>query len=421
MPEISEADVQRALAHISEPEPVSYNQRDVILYAIGVGSRDLRYIYELHEDFQVLPSYLCVLAMKGTSNTIVPFKIEIPSIEIDLANTLHGEELLEVYQPLPPEANNWTVRKRVLGIADKGKGTVFRVEVKFFNEKQVPVGRVVSSIFVIGTRTKGGPKGDHPADPEKPSNKPLYETEAKTNPNQAEIYRLSGDYNPLHVDPIAAQISNFDKPILHGLCSFGFGIRALLTEVAGDDIRRFRGVRARFVKSVYPGETLVTKIWKSASSPSTYLFEVTAKERNVVVLANASATIVDSPDAPTPSQPLKCDSVFEQMIVVLRNYPDVIKKINAVYVFNLSNDSGAVVTFVADLKNAPGKIYKVSADAPAPNRPDCTFTAKDEDYFDVATGKNPAQAAFLQGKLKISGNIISAQKLGAFLHTQAKL
>jgi len=280
------------------------------------------------------------------------------------------------------------------------------------------VARTVSSIFIRGLGGFGGPRGPTSTSIQLPTRAPDAIQLEKTSDHQAWIYRLSADYNPLHIDPAVAEMVGFKKPILHGLCTFGFSTRAILKCFCNNDPANFKSIRVRFISPVYPGETLVTEMWKEGKQ---ILFQTKVQERNVIVIGNASAEIIETnskKDSSLSSEPeLKSAIVFAAMEQALEKHPDLVKKINGVFQFNLTGPHPT--TYVVDVKNGKGAIIK--GPPPASIKPDCIMTVSDEDYFEVATGKLDSQVAFLKGKIKISGNIFLAQKLNLIQTAAAKL
>jgi len=418
----SNVDVKQALSHKFADGKASYNRRDAILYALGVGATDLKFVYELDDSFSILPTYPVVLGQKGASYDIVPFgaNMELPGINFDPMMILHGEQYLEINKhPLPLQAN-WITKPKIIGVYDKGKGALVLNETKFIDQTGDTVVRTVSSIFIRGIGGFGGEKG--PSENfEPPKRNPDAVQVEKTLESQALIYRLSADYNPLHIDPMVASMASFPKPILHGLCTFGFAGRAVLKHFCGDNPSKFKAIKVRFASPVYPGETLITEMWREKSR---VFLQVKVQERNVVVINNAYVDIIGEPlsvalaQSPSEGEPpvLKSAIVFEAMGQAIEKHPDIAKKINAVYQFNITGPHAT--TYTLDLKN--GKIYKGPPVAPT-TKPECTMTVSDDDYFDMATGKIDSQTAFLKGKVKITGNILLAQKLNLIQQAAAKL
>lgn len=280
----------------SSTTKVSYNTRDLILYAIGIGCDELKFVYENDTDFAPFPTYPIVLGFKGTSSNVVGFPSETmlqTSFVPALPGTrvlLDGERFLEILNPLPTEAQELTLKNTLIGISKRGQGALIESETTIYDDSKVYV-RIVSGAFLVGAKDfepeKAGRSYSENIIP--PKRSPDAVEEMKTLSNQAQIYRLSGDYNPLHVDPSTAQMSGFQTPILHGLCTFGHAAHAVLKKYGNNDPSCFKSIKCRFAKPVYPGETLVVNMWKEGSR---VVFEVKVKERDLVVVNNAVVELV---------------------------------------------------------------------------------------------------------------------------------
>jgi len=285
-------DVAQALNFKFQSASSSYTERDTILYALGVGEgknatdpKSLRFTYENHSDFSPLPTMaVCFLG---------PFLeqvISVPGLTFNPMMLLHGGQYLELRAPLPPAAT-LVSEGRLTSIYDKGSGALVTIHI---TTKDKATGKELCfneiSLFIRGIGGFGGDRG--PSEPaiEIPKRAPDAVVEEKTHPEQALLYRLSGDYNPLHADPEMAAMGNFDRPILHGLCSYGVAGRAVLHNFCGSDPTRFKAIKAKFVKHVFPGETIKTEMWKV--SPSRIVFRCSVKEREGVVMNNAYVDIV---------------------------------------------------------------------------------------------------------------------------------
>jgi len=276
---------------------VSYNTRDLILYAIGIGSEDLRFVYELDSDFGAFPTFPIVLGFKGVSSDVVSFPSEAmkkTSIVPPLKGTkviLDGERYLEVINPLPKEATELTLTSTLLGIHKRGQGAIVESESVLHDTNNKVYVKYISGVFMVGPKDFEDVGKSFSQNFSVPKRNPDAVEESKTLPNQAQIYRLSGDYNPLHIDPEMAKMSGFQQPILHGLCTFGFAARAVLKHFAANDPTKFKSIRVRFSKPVNPGETLITSMWKEGNK---IIYEVKVKERNLVVVNNACVELHSS-------------------------------------------------------------------------------------------------------------------------------
>jgi multifunctional beta-oxidation protein len=263
-----------------DPSVYEYSEKDVILYALGVGCgrEDLRFVYE--GDLKVLPTFAVVpafpaLFMMGTAVDVNPMMI------------LHGEQRIELYAPIPTAAR-LTTTPTITGIYDKVKGALVIIETETVDAGGKLLFKNVFGAFARGAGGFGGDRGPSPARNTTPSRGPDRVIEMATLPQQALLYRLSGDVNPLHADPAFAKMGGFDAPILHGLCTFGYVGRAILGAFCDDDPARFKDFEARFVGVVYPGETIVTEMWREDDR---ILVRARTKERGELVINNAAATV----------------------------------------------------------------------------------------------------------------------------------
>ena len=265
----------------------SYSERDVALYALGIGAPadpleqdELRFVYELSGvGFEALPTFAAVFAYEF--NRCVPAG-EIAGIQFNPMMAVHGEQFLRVLQPLPTAATVISTI-RIADIFDKGSGLLLVVEIDSFLDDGPMLAQARQSLFLRGLGGYGGQRGPA-AEAHKLERPPDIIHEERTSPAQALLYRLAGDNNPLHADPQMAAIGHFEKPILHGLCTMGFAARAVLKRCADNDPSRFDSISVRFSSHVYPGETLVTEIWHDESD--IILFQTKVKERDVVVLSH---------------------------------------------------------------------------------------------------------------------------------------
>jgi len=327
-------------------------------------------------------------------------------------------------------SGKFQIKSKILNFFDKGKGALLEIEDSTYDKGEL-ICKAVGGIYVRGLGGFGGERGPS-RDKENlpPKRAPDAVQEEITRENQAQIYRLSGDYNPLHIDPDMAQMVGFPKPILHGLCTYGYACRALLKHCADNDASKLKSLRVRFANPVIPGDTLVTEMWKedSGNGQISVIFQTKVKSSGQIVLANAVATFQTSPtntqtgpstssQKKTSSAKLKSAPIFEGMDKIVKGNPALLKKVNAVYEFNLKANN-STTTYTVDVKNQAtvgvhhGKVPNV--------KPDCTITMTDEDYFSMATGSLNAMSAFASGKLSVEGNIMLAQKLSQ-LTDQAKL
>lgn len=275
----------------SEVGVYSYDDKKIILYnlGIGAGAKDLKYTYENHEDFGPVPSFGVIPGFSVHPN----FQDLVPNF--NPMKLLHGEQYLEIRKwPIPPAATLETTVK-VLEVIDKGKAAVVQAA---FTSKDKETGDEifynVMSTFLRGSGgfggpTKGADRGAITAANKPPARNPDQVFEFKTTEDQAAIYRLSGDYNPLHIDPDFAAVGNFPKPILHGLGTMGISARLL-----ADHYGVFKNIKVRFSGHVFPGETLRVKAWKEGNR---VIFETHVVERGTVAISAAAIELPSSGQA----------------------------------------------------------------------------------------------------------------------------
>jgi acyl dehydratase len=294
---MSVVDITKYLGKTAPTVPVSYTRKDLILYAIGIGCQDLNYVYENHPQFCAFPTYPIVLGFKGTDQDVVSFPSPVMAKTMIMPNlpgfkfVLDGERYLEVINPLPL-SGEFQMSSKLIGIHKRGSGALVVTESMIFDSDKTYV-KIISGAFCVGAKNFS-PESlgeSYSENISTPSREADGVEETTTTVNQAQIYRLSGDYNPLHVDPRMAKLSGFKEPILHGLCSFGIAARAVIKHFCDGDASRFKSIKVRFSKPVIPGETLVTSMWKEGSK---IVFEVKSKERNEVLVNNACAVVLEN-------------------------------------------------------------------------------------------------------------------------------
>ena len=267
----------------------TYTERDTMLYALGVGlgsdpldERHLQYVYE--DGLKVFPSMAVVLGYPG-------FWIGDARTGVDWGKVLQGEQGFEIFKPLPAKGSV-VGRSRVTALIDKGadKGAVLLSERDVVDrESGELLCRLKSTTMLRGDGGFGGPSGPLPAPHPIPEGDPDIVSSIKTLPQAALIYRLSGDYNPLHADPAVARKVGFERPILHGLCTFGVACRALVEMVCDGEPSRLTKMQVRFSSPVYPGETIVTEAWHESAGEVSFRAKVA--ERNIVVINNGHANV----------------------------------------------------------------------------------------------------------------------------------
>ncbi len=272
----------------------SYTAKDCALFALGVGigadplaKADLRALFEGADGFAPLPALANVLAYPG-------FWAREPDTGLTWQKILHGEQELTIHAPLPAEG---TVlgKTRITGLIDKGadKGALV-YSVREISDKATGqlLAEVASTLFARADGGFGGDTGPVRPVHALPDRAPDAFHEVKTSARSALIYRLSGDLNPLHVDPALAKKAGFERPILHGMCTMAVASWSIPMALCDGDFMALTHIRQRFSAPVYPGETIRTEIWRDGADIS---FRARAVERDVVVLNNGFARLTESP------------------------------------------------------------------------------------------------------------------------------
>jgi acyl dehydratase len=261
-----------AIGAVSEPQLYEWTERDTMLYALGVGAgtEDLSFTTENSHDIaqQVLPTFavICCTGFAAAAN--------VGSFNFGML--LHGSQEIRLHKPLPA-SGSLSVVSEVADIQDKGEGKNGIIMLRGLGTDPATgelVAETLSTAVIRGAGGFGGQPGQRPAAPEFPDREPDARIAMPTRQDQALIYRLSGDRNPLHSDPwFARELAGFPTPILHGLCTYGFAGRALLGELAGNDASKLTAVATRFSAPVFPGETLTTSIWRTEAGRAIYRTE----------------------------------------------------------------------------------------------------------------------------------------------------
>ncbi|MEU4706455.1 MaoC/PaaZ C-terminal domain-containing protein [Nocardia salmonicida] len=257
-------DLATALGAALPAREFSWTPTDVQLYHLGLGAgarptdpAELAYLDDRAP--QVLPTFATVAPTLGETE---PPRVSFPGIEIDLAKVVHGHQEVEVHKPIPATGKAVSVG-RIAEIWDKGANAVIVQEHTVTGSDGEPLWTVRSSIFAKGEGGFGGERGPSTRT-ELPDRAPDAELLTPTLPQQALLYRLSGDRNPLHSDPEFARGAGFPAPILHGLSTYGTVCKAITDALLDSDATRVGGFRAKFAGVLYPGETLRTKVWREA-------------------------------------------------------------------------------------------------------------------------------------------------------------
>ncbi len=264
-----------------DPVAHSWTERDTMLYALGIGCRppdDLDYIYEGRGP-KVVPTFAVIPGLQAMGQAM-------QRIDINLAALLHGEQSVVTHRPLPPNADV-SVEGEVVAVWDKGKAAVIEFEGRC-SDSDGPMFTVSAGLFVIGAGGWGGERGPSgsASSNSAPEREPDIVVERETRPEQAAIYRLSGDTNPMHIDPDFAIAAGFPGPFNHGLCTFGTVGHSVVTAWCGGDVESFESIEGRFADQVWPGDTIITRIWDQGDHA---IVEARTQRDNVVV-SNGRAT-----------------------------------------------------------------------------------------------------------------------------------
>ena len=269
-----------AVGAVGDIRTMSWNSKDALLYAVGIGAGqdDLAFSTENTKDLQqrVYPTF-AVVAGSGTTSPGKSAMAEIGSF--NWAMLVHGSQAITLHRPIPVEAEA-TVQDKVVAMYDKGKAAVVVTEAETKSKDGEPLWTTRSSVFIRGEGGWGGDRGPSGPQNEPPAKAPDHMVTLQTLADQAFVYRLSGDRNPLHTDPSFAALGGFERPILHGLCTYGFTGRALLKALCNDDVSKFRHIEGRFSSPVLPGDALTVKIW--ATAPGETVFTTSVGDRVVI-------------------------------------------------------------------------------------------------------------------------------------------
>ena len=412
--------LDKALGFEFKPKTYTYTERDVSLYALSVGAaadpldpKELQFVYELNQDgFNALPTFAVTFPF-----TIMDQVGSVPGLKFNPMMLLHGEQYVELKRPLPTQAT-LTQKATISHIYDKGKGALILVDCVSVDEQGEEVAFNQSSLFIRGIGNFNGERGPSGNINTPPNRPPDAIQDDATNENQALLYRLSsGDRNPLHVDPAMSAIGGFERPILHGLCTFGFAARAVLKHFCHNDTARFKSIKVRFSKHVFPGETIITEMWQE--SETEIRFQCKVAERGEIVLSNAAVTLHPAIAEKTVTQakevmvkqtavslPDTSDSatIFAAWGQRIQENPAWINQIGAIYQFHITGDGGG--DYILDLKNGTGAITTGATPSA-----DCTFSMAYPDFVAMSKGELDPQTAFMSEKLEISGDVMLSTKL----------
>ena len=283
-------DAGRALAAVPITREVSWTARDVLLYHLSLGAGagpdpELRYTYE--KDLRVLPTF-AVVAGGGISAGDRPAGgMSMPGIDVDLRRILHAGQSLTVHRPIPASGTA-TISSRVANVWDKGKAAVVEMEQAAADPSGAPLWTTTMQIWARGEGGFGGDPGPETAWAA-PDRAPDAVLDSPTEARSALLYRLNGDLNPLHADPGFAALAGFERPILHGLASYGLVAKTLVDGLLDGDPERLTGLSGRFAGSLYPGQTIRTSVWRDGDV--LLLASVCPDREGAPVLTHATATV----------------------------------------------------------------------------------------------------------------------------------
>jgi 3-hydroxyacyl-CoA dehydrogenase/3a,7a,12a-trihydroxy-5b-cholest-24-enoyl-CoA hydratase len=401
-----------------------YDERDIALYALGIGAArdpmdatELGYVYELGSDFRVLPTYGVMPQSNAMLAAAKTGGLKLPGMNFGFDRLLHGEQYTEIKRPLPPQAKLRHVFKFKEAF-DKAPNAVVTFAVHSYDETGEEIIYNEMTSFVKGAGGWGGNRGPSADINVPPAREPDAVIEEKTDDNQTLLYRLSGDWNPLHADPAFAKAFGYEKPILHGMCTFGYCGRHVVKAFSGNDPRYFKSIKVRFAKSVFPGETLVTKMWKE--SDTRIIFETSVKERGEVVIKNAAVELyaeIPAPKAKARVEPaasaqsaravdegVTLADVFGGIKAFVAAKPALVAETKTSFQFVFHNPESS---WFIDLKNGTGAVGSGQID-----KPDVTIEL-DAEHIDTLFGGDlgAVQKLYFGGKMKVHGNVMASNKL----------
>lgn len=377
------------------PVTKNYTWKDVILYALGVGAgfNELEYAYE--KKLKVIPTFSIAM--------IFDFFREVAATgNINVAGVLHGAQDIVFHVPIPT-SGTMTTEGKITHYYDKGaKGALVVAESETVDASGK---KLFTSTITLFSRLDGGFGGkDAPQQTlEFPDREPDFVVEALPLPDQPLLYRLSGDTFELHVDGEFAKMAGFEKPIMHGLCTFGFACRALMASLTPGKPGKVRRVACRFASALYPGEPIKTMIWKTNEGKAVWR----------TVHAYTGGTIIDRgifEYGELPKEETRFDgpaasvaAVFEKMPGAFRS--DTASDLNVVFQFIVSGEGGG--NWYVEIKGESCKV-----EAGIYTNPSCAIQMEAADFLDMINGRLPAIQAFTSGKLKIQGDLMKAQLIG---------
>jgi acyl dehydratase len=291
-------------------EPVGWNTRDLLTYAVGIGanSSEKQFVYELDPSFAAFPTYPVSLFLKGDDQDVVNFNQRFKSTNnvrglppFDSKRVVHASQSIEVLKPIPLVSGpGWKLKKRLAAIRENKSGVIIESEYTLVDPNNTPYSRLFAASFNLGAKLTGTrftrmAVAPPPHESVPTNREPDWVVRDKTSPEQGLIYRLSGDYNPLHIDSRVGSAAGFGGVILHGLSTFGFAARAILNAVGGGKPSALRYFGVRFTAPVMPGDELETRAWAVKSGPDGVIevaFEVKNVTTEKIVIGGGFAKVV---------------------------------------------------------------------------------------------------------------------------------
>ncbi|KXN88431.1 Peroxisomal multifunctional enzyme type 2 [Leucoagaricus sp. SymC.cos] len=275
------ADLSKVVGFQLPDKPVAWNKRDLLTYAVGIGAKNDEYhfVYELDKNFSPIPTYPVVLQLKGDGEDVNLFAERVKGRPIpgmpplDPKRVVHATQSIQIIKDIPLVSGpGWTWKTRYTGINENKSGIVLTAESTLVSPDGQIYAKLYSSSFNLGAKAIGekytkviaGPPNAKPIPQDRA---PDYTITESTTPEQAIIFRLSGDYNPLHIDPSIGKAAGFGGVILHGLSTFGFAARAVIKAAGGNDPKSLRLFGVRFTAPVKPGDKLETQVWEVGPGP----------------------------------------------------------------------------------------------------------------------------------------------------------
>jgi len=398
---------------------------DAILYALSIGASlpdDSMFLYEGHSKFSVLPTFGAIIAQKSAFGM---FGEGIPGFEdVNIANVVHGEQYTEVLSPIP-SSGTFTCKSHIVDVLDKRRFLQVIIHADVFDEEGK---KVIHNQFIAlflgttGIGKRGRSKLQYPS-VAVPNRVADTTCEEKTSINQAALYRLNGDKNPLHIDPEFAPAVGFPEPILHGLSSYGYAVRHVLKTYANNDVSLFKSVKAQFSKPVLPGQTLVTEMWCEGTRIH---FQTKIKETGSVVIKGAYVDLTVAPEqwksaseaTSDSGSTLKAAKIIEEVKERLK-VTDVSAKLKGSFLWQIMKSGKLAGEWFMNFNVSPPAI---SYGGPNGVKADVTIQVEDDIFESLALGKVNPTTAFMQGKIKAKGKVMMAQKLNEiFKMNSAKL